>query len=273
MIGGVLFFSFVGSIYIFFFSPFFIIEYVNVQSSGGIDEGAVRSVVFQHMESKRLFFSQKRIFFFDRGIAETAIRKKFAIEQLVIKKKFPRSISIELYGRPFQLVMFSSGIFYEIAADGTISRPIDGRALEYIPSDLRTRIIQGDTTPSSIKKNSRTMDLEKDIRIPIVVYEHGYNAAPDTVFFDEKTISFLTSIQNLLHAIGVETFFLKMKKGSQDVRITTPDGWDGVFTLLEKKELQVSNLDKVLRSMTKKDKKKLQYVDVRFANRVYYKIR
>ncbi|GEM_PF-1016009 len=268
-------------VYVLFFSPYFIIDLVDVKVSGGLDASSIKSVVFRQMDNASFaIFSQKRIYFFDTVVAEQSIRKISAIDTISIRKKFPNTLIIEIEGKPFKLVWFSAGHFYEVASDGSILREIEGGLLESIPRTIRETALRGSIQPSQESKEKKIKKKpEKNIEftaqkiIPIVIDEEQKTVEKGAMVLDNDAILFLSGIQDALQAIGVNTLVLKKKQGLLDIRVLTTEGWEILFTLLESDTSQVANLSTVLKEKIKGDRKRLKYVDVRFSNRIYYAYR
>ena len=89
---------------------------------------------------------------------------------------------------------------------------------------------------------------------------------------DQKKVAFIAQLPALLTAIGITPLYFKTTQTSVDVSVVTMEGWEVMFNSFGDPAQQVKNLDVVMSEKIKADRKSLKYVDVRFDNRIFFKL-
>ncbi len=253
--------------YFLFFSKFFTIDMVTVQAKGDLDASQIRQVLFQEMGRTRLgIIPETNIFWFSLSRARATLQDTFAISQLTIKKNYPNRISVTVEGKKFHALWYSQGIFYDITPSGSLRAAVDRSSIATVPSGI------GDATSTPLAQKKMPTPIMRDSGkiIPIIVDEKNQPIALGQTVVDQQYVDEIVTLPATLEQIGVPFSSIHMTQGAPDITIVTQEGWTIRFTLQEKFSDQLAYLDTVLREKIKGDRKKLNYVDVRFENRVYY---
>ncbi|MBI4252836.1 hypothetical protein HY623_01490 [Candidatus Uhrbacteria bacterium] len=248
--------AFVGVV---FFSPFFTIEFVDIEAQGGIEEGAVRAHMFAQMEQKRFWlFSQKNIFFFSSKQAQEALSQRFVLERSAISKRYPHTLRVSATGKQFRLLLIGKGTVLDLASDGTPSADLSQDRSDTNPSAVYARTLAmsyGGGTPPIPKE---------EIDAPLVL--------SDSLALDRETVMFIRAVFAQSRDRGYRPLLFYHKQNTPSIRLKTSQGWDILFSLIEDPESQIKNVGTILDTyFQKKDRRSLDYIDVRFDRRVFYK--
>ena len=87
----------------------------------------------------------------------------------------------------------------------------------------------------------------------------------------EAVMNGVAKLPGQLQDIGVKLIGIHTQKDGTNWRLVTSEGWQIVVDPTADLSAQVENLNQVLVNAIKGQRPHLQYVDVRFGNRVYYK--
>ncbi len=248
----------------FFFSHFFIIDIVDVSVEGDIDPAAVREVFFDEMEGRRLLiFPRSNVFFFDSGAARRALGNSFAVTDLKIRRQFPNHLSVTMTGKRFRALWFTQGILYELAPSGQVVKNVD-RGIVQLPPEFRA------VASSTASKPKEKKPQEHIAVIPLIADEKNQPAAIGQTVIPEEDLSFVTALPSALSDIGIRLSSLSLSQGAPDLTVTTAEGWRLRLSFHTPLDEQIHYLDTLLREAVKKKRKKLELVDVRFENKLFY---
>ncbi|MBI4268392.1 hypothetical protein HY627_00985 [Candidatus Uhrbacteria bacterium] len=260
-----------GALYGFFFARFFSLDYIDVSVKGDIDASRIRSVLFRQMEGRRFFVPQKNMFAFDIRSAKQVLSDVFVIEDLSIRKELPNTLRISVRGKPFRALWLTNGRLYDITTRGTIAQEVTASQIDFFPSALLRRLSPNGSSTTALGAPSVPYTPEQeDAQVPIIVDAKNEPIQTEDSVFSRDQLSTVLALSDAIHQSGVHYDYLKTTRGSTDMRVVTNEGWEIVTTLREDPVSQMALLSKVIREKIKNNRKKLQYVDVRFGNRVYY---
>lgn len=280
---------FIGGVYFFIFSTFFTIDFVDVKYDPGVDASRVRSLIFDQMDQKYLqVLSQKNIFLFDEESAKQHVWDTYALDKLVIEKQYPRTLNVTVVGAPFALAWLSGGKWYHIDGKGVAVREIDGETLPVLAKQLqegrniadiikerKTVVRDGDKKvepqPSSSNPIAEAASPENSV-IPIVVNTLNEEVRIGNSLVSQEKVAFVMGLKEKLKEIGIPLLYTRTSSaGGLDITAVTEEGWEIMLNTNDDIGRQIKKVDIILKEKIKEEKKDLQYIDVRFDNRVYYK--
>lgn len=276
-------------VYLLLFSPQFVIDFVDVKNDEGVDATGVRSLVFQQMEGRRaLVLPQRNLLFFNEESARKTIWDTYALDKLVIEKHFPRTLVITITGTPFAVAWLGQGDkWYHLDAKGRMAREVDPKLLSPVaarlavsdafaslldkPSDIKgVKLVKG--APLERSKESKSDTVKNGASIPLVMDIDRGPVTDGEQVIDQKKASCISRAPAVLSGIGLTPLYFKTTRSNVDVIAVTTEGWEVLLNSYGDLDEQVKNLDIVLRTKVKDDRKKLKYVDVRFDNRIFFKL-
>ncbi|MFA5355181.1 MAG: FtsQ-type POTRA domain-containing protein [Candidatus Paceibacterota bacterium] len=237
----------IGFIYLLCLSPFLqveeiIVERESVEEAPGIfavspEIMADVKVLAENVLSKKfLFWDTKSMFFFDSGSLEKGIAEKYPeLESVKVRKKWPDKIKIELARKEGVALLSTEEGFLLLDSLGEIFDT-------YLPGGDLPVLVKPDYFLESKEAVVSEDDLEK-------------------ILYIEKSLGSL--------GIEVDNFLLF----SEDkLIIKTAEGWEIYFTLQKDSDWQIAKLNAVLEEVVTAERRgDLEYIEVRFSNRVFPK--
>lgn len=229
--------------YALFFLPFWKLRTVVAAGNYPFDAGHLRGAIEEQVGGNRFGVVPKSHFFLVRRKAlERRLQEEFPLAQVRVVKDWS-SRSLRIYGieRPLFGYYFSRGLAFVIDRRGHVLS-----AAEPSPEDARRAL--------------RIYDLDLDIP-----------TAPSTVL-EDAALDFFSAIRTGKVANFVPKIWAFSKKdGSAEV--TAEAGYRTIFNYRDAGEGQLAKLDQVLSHVVKTDLPKLDYIDLRFGEKVYYKLK
>lgn len=249
-----------------FFSRFFTIEFVDVQAQGGFDQSAVRAVVFAQMDHSRFWlFGQKNILLFSGAELKTELARRFVVDAVNVTKRLPHTIRVSLTGKPFRLLYVGEGKVFDLASDGSVSADFSDSAGDGQPAILYARALAHDPTTPAVLKKSDIIDA------PIVRAEPNTNSVGTSAYLDPSVVLFIRDVFARSRTSGYQPLFFSLSGETPLVRMKTREGWDVLFSKIEPAERQVDAVGVIVQKLRAEERTRLEYIDVRFGNRAFYK--
>ena len=236
-----------GIIWLLFFNGYFSIDNVIINGSQRIATGKIYDIIDGQLQQKRLFFFPERnIFVFSKRQAKNEILKNFFVTNLKIKKKLPRTITINFSENDSAAVWAEEGGYYYIDNNLIILSPVENLTLTG-----NLLILKNIPQESGIKSEGLTKK--------ITVGEEYFRAC----------LSLTNKLQNILTIDSV----CEVNKPEGEVRFNVSANGPKIhFSAEEDLEKQLKKLEVLLADKVPKDKlAKLEYIDLRFGDKVYYK--
>lgn len=233
-------------VYFIFFSPIFLIKTIKITGLGRIPETAVSEYLWKQSDQPSFWFlKQKNLLLFNKEAAEESLTSNFNFSKIKINKKIPHSLAVEIEERPYAF------IWQERTKEGSDA---------YYYSDSKGFIIKDSAVVPE--------DLEK---FPVIE-----NQTPESLIqldylnLDQEYLVFIFALNNLVE----KTPETKIKKFliSQELNTVKVLFDDGLLAYFRTKDDIAKQLDKFL--VVKKEKIKdnlnnINYVDLRYGDKVY----
>ena len=230
-----------GILYGFFASPLFIIKNVQIKGLGRLPENAISEQIWQQVNHNRIWpFKQSNIFMFDREEAQTILISSFNFSKIEINKKLFNTIVVLVEERPYAFIWQEAGKSYYSDSKGYIIRDH-----EVNPSDLLLfPIIENKTTETMIVNDYLQMDAQY--------------------------LDFIFGLKGEVEKNGsmiIDRFIIDQEFKTIKVRFK-----DGLLAYFNTKEDALKQLDKLI--IVKKEKIKdnldaVNYVDLRYGDKVF----
>lgn len=245
----------------FFYSRFFTIEYIDVVSTKrGIDPTGVRALAFAQMERSRFWvLPQRNIFIFSAEELKRALNRKFVLLRMKTQKRLPHTLSIELSGMPFRLIAVSGGRVFDMTPDGTVSAELTDEPVDGKPALALARQLATEGGVGAAQRKNEPVDA------PVVLIP-GENAEIDAV-----AVSF---VRNIFEGSVIQKYhplYFSLEQGTPTIRMKSAEGWSALFSLLLPADEQLNALRTIFDASFRKGRKNIDYIDVRFKNRAFYK--
>ncbi len=239
-----------GGIYFIFYSPYFSINKIEVLGTERIKSEDVRSTVEEHLSKQRfLFFLQRNIFIFDENSAGENINDKYVLKSWKIDKRLPGTLLVSIEERTPALIWKTLEKHFLVDWDGTIIREI------------------------SAEEMSLYLLNQPGGKMALVFDDNNTPIMPKEEILSRETVQVITNLQNdIPKTSGLIINNFKMANRSDPViRGLTSEGWEIYFSTAGDLNAQIEKLESFLKEKNQEGRKTLQYVDLRFADRIYYK--
>lgn len=259
------FFAVMGWTWFIAFSSAFRITDIQVKGNDRIPAWEIRDTVTEALATRRwLVLPQSGILIASKETIVAALNERYVLETLTVTKTPPHTLTIELKERiSAVLLQMSDGGQGLVDLQGTVTRLYaPEEALDVIPK-------QGPTLEEQQGK-SRTS------------YPVLYDDKHETIKLREKAvrpevIAAVISLPKLLETrLKREVFFSQAHidgKSAQTLRVVTSAGWaiyvDATADLAE----QMKNAEMILRTKIGNDRSDLDYIDVRFGDKIFFKLK
>lgn len=239
-----------GSLYFLFYSPYFTIKNITVSGLQKISESEIRDIINAEVESWRFFiFKQDNIFIFDKNALENKINLRYALDSLKIDKKLPGDLSIEIREKTSAFIWKTADKYYYADWNGVIIREIPSEEISGYPGN------QSGAKMAMVSDDSNTAVAIKE-----------------SILTREKVQTVVDLQNNLARIAGFQILNLAMvNRDDSTVKCPTGEGWEAYFSLTNDLNAQLDKLNAFLKEKSQDGRKGLQYVDLRFEDRVYYK--
>ncbi len=249
---------FIGGVYFFGYSNVFSITRVQVEGNQRVGEETVHSIVNNQLAHRRfLLFSQKNILFFKADAVAQQLEDIFLIDSVNIKRTGLHSITVTIFEK-------TSGVVWAIGNDQWYLDQ-DGIAIDKLdPNDL---VIQSVTDGTDIIRPELTSG-----NYPLIYDQSGSDVQIGSSATSDQLVHFMIGLSEALQqqtTIDVSHFTVE-RPYLPEVAMITKDGFAVYFRVDDQPALQVQTLQALLQQKIH-DQRNLQYIDLRFGERVFYK--
>lgn len=237
-------------VWFLFYSPYFKIEKIEISGLERINKSELKTIVNNQIFGRRfLIFQQNNIFIFDEKSLSKNINAKYFLNSLTIKKDLPSTLIIQIKEKNSKLILVTNNKIYYLDLSGTVISEISPA------SNAETEEL-----PLEIKSNS----------LPTIYDESNKEVAiGEKVLSEEQVLAVVELSLKISQFADVEIDFYKLIN-KKELRAVSKEGWYILFTD-SNIENQLKKLNLILKEKIKDQRKNLEYIDLRFEDRVYYK--
>ena len=256
-----LFFGFsIGLTSFFFTSPFFHLEFIRIQGVTQIPPAKIQASVQDYLSERSFFlFFHRNQFLFDEETIKTRLQKLFSFKSIEITKE-QKTVVIQVEEREGKIVLESKNIPYLLGEEGIVVRHIEEGEYELF---LHPPQKEGPMTSGGLIPQKRTVIRLVDLT--------QMTPAIGEVFLSQNSIAAILRFAEGLEEseIAIEKMEINKDIGFW-ITVQTKQGYDLLFDLEHDPSLQLQNLNTALKK-TIEDPSHLEYIDLRFDDRVYFK--
>lgn len=229
-------------IYWLFLSPAFQITRISLESSLSLPQDKLAEIVKDQLGQFRFkIFPQYNIFALDTRALGKRIKEAFIVEQVVITKDRPDLLKVRITEKPRSAIWVSRNQAYALDSQGVVIGPTNP------PQDNTLTIY--DSSGGAVTNNSAVLN-------PL-------------------HFAFLTRLvqDGQIQTLGPRFFIIEGAQAAE-VTLKVKEGWQIHFDMNSPLEEQLGHLELTLRNTVAPDKRPaLDYIDLRFGERVYVKYR
>ncbi len=219
------------------FYPFLDISLIEVNSAENLKKESIEEFIEENIESNFLALKTKNILFFSPKELKSKILKKTSIiEDVEIEKTFPAKITVSTKERiPFAIWCAKTDIksCAFIDRSGVAFQRIDG------------------------------------LRKGLLVFVKEREPSLGVQILTSEELDTLVSLRSAIIKKGIHIKYLQTVE-QKDILVHTEEGWV-VYLSSNNYEKEVENLSLILKSLDQKKRNNLDYIDLRFGDRIYYK--
>lgn len=241
----------VGWIWFLGFSRFFDVTTINVAGNQRLAPWEIQDAVKEIMSERRWFvFPKKNLLVLSENDLVRQLGDRFVLESVVVTKKPPRTIDISIKERVSSVLMRTpSGSKAILDLDGTAIRVYaQGERVEDEILGLPTIIDDRDEKISLRERAVHPLVVSSAISMPNVMKSH----------FDGSLAAAEIHIES---------------KDSHTLRLVTGEGWAIYADALQTLDPQIANVVTILETKVGNDRPKLDYIDVRFGDKIFFKLK
>lgn len=256
--------------FIFIFS-FWQVKNIEVKGSDRIKPQSIRELINEQLEKKSLFIlRQNNIFLFKKKSAKEMIKEEFNLTDIKIKKKLQNTLIVEIKERPYSYIFCESGEYYFSSDDSYLMEKIafegseenllreGGEGLAEIDNELDTCVV-------SLEEKDKYFIIENKNNNSII--KSGGKIALSREYLD-----FIARLNeklkehpefNVDRLIVADQYF-------NSIFVKIKDGPQIYFNVNTDIDLQLENLILVKNNKIKDNFNKLEYIDLRYGDTVYF---
>ncbi len=177
----------------------------------------------------------------NKQVEQAALQTSPAIASVEVRKELPNVLKIIIHEREPLAIWSAAGQFFFI----------DERGIAY---------------DEILRSESR------DVSLPVIVDEGARATVEQDRVVTEETLQFVRAVfADVTRTVGIGiNFFVAPSRLAPDLTLVTSEGWKIIFDSTKPADQQVIVLKEVLDNQVK-DKKNLEYIDLRIPGRVFVK--
>lgn len=243
--------SFFGvAIYVLFFSPFLKINRITLEGTQELKYQDVLDDINSFLKGRYFgVIPRNNIILVSPKIIGKHLTGRFKkIRQAEVKKIFPDALEVKIQERKSLLVLCSGGPCYIV----------DEKGYAFNGVDLESSQVKENNLIKIVDLNAKPVDLEQKV-------------------LDETYVRFALDLKDrLAKDAGIEIFDegYTNPRISGDIQVKTREGWDIYFNTAAPLDKSIKNLKIFLEeNKNLRENNKLEYVDLRVKNKIYYKIK
>jgi len=236
-----IFIIFLFILYGLFISPLFTINEIKIKGLGRLPESAISQRLFEQTNKKSIWpLTQKNILLFKTQDAELDLLANFNFSKIKIRKNLLHTLSVEIEERPYAFIWQEKGQNYYSDSKGFIIKDS-----VVSPDDLKKFPVIENQTPESLIEN-------------------------DYLKLDPSYLAFIFSIKNESEkdpVTAVNKFIISQEVNT--IKVSFQNGLLAYFNVKDDVAKQIYNFLVVKREKIKDNIASVNYVDLRYGDKVY----
>lgn len=269
--------------------PYFRVNKISISGLNNLTKEEIDQFIADKYLKRSKIIPYSNYFLVDIDKIKNGLNKQFALDSIQMQKKFPNEINITIVEKISSLIYDNGQKYYLMDSGGTVIKYLgDVSSNEFINKTNTTPTTNTTNTNSStdallipsFSTNTTTIssstrehipDYKKIQRqfgsYPILYDKRGLSLEEkETGVLSEQFISSVISWYKGLSGQGIETKYFILENMNSGVTIDTTDSWNILFKPENSADLQINNLKNLLKNIHP-----VNYVDLRFGDRVYWK--
>lgn len=257
--------AFAGWIWFVAFSPSFQVNDIQVVGAQKIPEWEIRDVVREVLKKRRwLVLPQSSILIVPESDVAAALEERYVLESLTVTKLPPHVLRVELKERVSAIVLqMPDGRQGLIGLDGEV-----------------TKLYGPEQALDVVKKFGPSLDA--DTGKPQPSYHVLYDDRDEELDLREKALApeivqaVIDLPQRFAAEFGNAPYLDVIRidgKDAASLKAVTSEGWSVYLSVSEDLGEQLDNASVILKDKVGNDRRSLDYIDVRFGDKIFFKLR
>lgn len=239
-------------------SSTFQIQTIEVLGEPVVGTQEIKDVISQQLAKRRwLIFSQRNIFFFSPKRAERALARQYGEDYLTVKKKYFQTVIVSVNADISRIIWSANQQTFYLDTNGVALREA---------ADPQSTVELSQGTTEVVRTQNQFGDH------PLVFDESGTAVVIGQAATSPQLVEFITTVTAAVRARAdfEIAHYTIMSPYADWLTLQTISGWAAYFKTTDSAEAQVSRLLMVLAQKVT-DRSKLEYVDLRYGDKVFYK--
>lgn len=242
-------------VWFFCFSNVFKIKQININGLTQISQQEIQNLIQEQIKEHCLIFSsQNNLILFNAGRLSEALNEKYCFEKIIIKKKLPDKLIINILEKPYAFIWHEKDKYYFTSADHCVINEInilDIHMKEYpiIYNEIETKVVN---------------PVNKKINI-----DFNYTKYIIELFKQFNNYDQSEKIQDTTRGFKIEKFIID--KDINTIKMVILNGPKIYFSITEDLTKQINKFIAIKNQVLKNNLLNINYVDLRYGDKVYYK--
>ncbi len=279
--------SFFWFVYFFFVSSSFDIKSIRIFGIENIPQNELeKSIESSLSEKKLIFFSNRNIFLVSKECLKKSIESKYIVDSIEIKKKFPFVLEITINEKLARMILrVASSVtveenmnLNEISVESTEYAEFDPKSTPKIEQNIFSyEYFYFDVNGIIVSSKDEFINSDTEILPLVEVQKSSFESIkPGDEIMTSEEVGYIFEIYETVkkstHNFKIEHVNYDPKIKDEFVFITN-EGWivsvnKNINFMTQFKKLEIALEEKI-----KDQRSKLQYIDLRIKDRVYYKFK
>ena len=282
-----------GWLYLFYFSPYFIIKHVSITGLVEIPENDFRELVNGYFnEKKLLIFKNNNIFTCNEVGLQQHVTGQYSFENIIVKKEYPNRVYVEVTEKASSFIWSENDKEFLVDKAGEVVKkylpkydylnlprifgPYDVITEEILDQEMviiaEDALVDLPESEDAASKKEESEELSKDSVEEEEVIEPKEYQISQRVISSEKASFALKLYEYLKDVEGIKFSFYEMPSLKSSQLNAVFDSGLKIYFNMDKEPEHQNNTLMFLRNGELKNKiNTLKYIDLRFGDRVYYK--
>lgn len=255
----------VGWIWFVGFSSVFRIDEIEIRGTESVPEWEIRDAVTDALKQRRwLVMPQTSLLIASEADITAALDERYVLESLVISKHPPRKLIIELKERVSAvLLQMPDGRQGLVDLQGAVTRLYRPEEALEVSKKLGPSIQEQQGAPKS--------------RFPVLFDERDEKLVLREEALEPNVVQAAIDLPELFEKrFGRAPYYEEARidgKAAQTIRLRTSEGWSIYLDASQDLEGQLRNAEVVLKTKVGAQRAQLDYIDVRFGEKIFFKLR
>ncbi|MCF6276523.1 MAG: FtsQ-type POTRA domain-containing protein [Candidatus Magasanikbacteria bacterium] len=264
-----------------FFHSFFQVRFIHIVGLERIEEKEIQETVDAIMNYDKFFvIPAKNYFLINVREIRDILTNKFPIKSIVVEKNFPNKIFIRIEEK-ISTIIYDNGLNYSfIGLDGVVVDKIRqvGEDEWLITTETTSSTNElGEETVEELEINREHILSKKEIidemgDYPIIYDKRGVDSNINQKVLKKETVRGVIAWYDLLYEYsGITLEYVEIENELGNIVIKTGEGWRLYASLVRDINTQYNQLVVLLDKEIKNHTEGLEYIDLRYKGRAYWK--